>query len=101
MSSAAKEVTGRDSARREVSINLRLPIEVKNLIDKAAAISGKTRAEFVIESAKQHATDVLLDQRVFVLEGDQWEAFNRILENPPPPNERLKRLMARKPAWGK
>jgi uncharacterized protein (DUF1778 family) len=86
-------------ARRDTTINLRLPEKVKNLIDAAAAALGKTRTEFVIESAKQDAIDVLLDRRLFELDADQWDAFMRALDNPPLPNEHLRKLMARKPPW--
>lgn len=86
-------------ARRDATINLRLSAKIRDLIDSAAAISGTTRTDFVVESARQRAIDVMLDQRLFVLDPDAWEAFNRALEEPPPPNARLKRLMARKPPW--
>ena len=85
--------------RRDTTINLRLPEKVKGLIDEAAAALGKTRTEFVIESAQQHAVDVLLDQRLFTLEPPQWDAFMAALDNPPPPNDALKRLMAQKAPW--
>lgn len=84
---------------RDTTINLRLPEKVKGLIDEAAAAVGKTRTEFVIESARQHAVDVLLDQRLFALEPAAWDAFMAALDNLPPPNEALRRLMARKAPW--
>lgn len=85
--------------RRDATINLRLPEKVKRLIDAAAAATGKTRTEFVIESAQRHATDVILDQRLFELDKDQWAAFQAALDNPPPPGEELRRLMAKKAPW--
>jgi Protein of unknown function (DUF1778) len=36
---------------------------------------------------------------VLALDARGWAAFNRALDNPPPPNERLKGLMARMPPW--
>ena len=45
-------------------INLRVPAMARELIDRAAAIEGKTRTEFMLDSACRHARDVLLDQRV-------------------------------------
>ena len=85
--------------RRDATINLRLPARTRDLIDTAAAASGTTRTEFVIESARRRAIDVMLDQRLFVLEPEAWRAFNRALDRPPLPNARLKALMARKPPW--
>jgi uncharacterized protein (DUF1778 family) len=49
------------------SINLRIEAQTRRLIDDAAAVLGKTRTEFMIESARNAATDVLLDQRLFEL----------------------------------
>jgi uncharacterized protein (DUF1778 family) len=45
------------------SINLRIEANTRQLIDDAAAILGKTRTEFMIETARRQAIDVLLDQR--------------------------------------
>ena len=97
MNTAATKKAGRP--RRDATINLRLSEKVKTLIDTAAAALGKTRTEFVIDSARKHATDVLLDRRLFELEGEQWGAFTAALDNPPLPNERLRQLMARTPPW--
>lgn len=97
MNTAATKKPGR--ARRDATINLRLPEAVKALIDTAAAASGKTRTEFMIDSARQQALDVLLDQRLFELDAEQWAAFNAALDEPPPPHDRLKALMAKTPPW--
>ncbi|MBB3357629.1 MULTISPECIES: DUF1778 domain-containing protein [unclassified Novosphingobium] len=81
------------------SINLRIEAATRQLIDEAAAILGKTRTEFMIESARQQAIDVLLDQRLFALESQDHAAFMAALDNPPEPGPRLKALMRRVPTW--
>jgi uncharacterized protein (DUF1778 family) len=81
------------------SINLRIETATRALIDEAAAMLGKTRTEFMIDTARRQAIDVLLDQRLFVLETGGYDAFVQALDNPPAPGVRLKRLMARKPVW--
>jgi uncharacterized protein (DUF1778 family) len=53
----------------------------------------------VLESARLHAIDVLLDQRVFALDPEQSAAFAEVLENPPKPTEALKALMKRPAPW--
>jgi uncharacterized protein (DUF1778 family) len=53
----------------------------------------------MLESARQHALDVLLDQRVFNLDAEAGKAFARALENPPAPVEALRTLMTNKPPW--
>jgi len=83
------------------SINLRIEANTRQLIDDAAAILGKTRTEFMIETARQHAIDVLLDQRLFVLDAKRYDAFVHALDNPPAPGPKLRSLLRRAPAWQK
>ncbi len=87
--------------RRDTVINVRLSRMLRDLIDRAADVLGKTRSEFILESARTHAIDVLLDQRLFTLNAERYEAFIQTLEAPPPPNEKLKRLLASKSPWEK
>jgi uncharacterized protein (DUF1778 family) len=93
-------VAGR-SADAKGSINLRIETQTRRLIDDAAAILGKTRTEFMIESARRQAIDVLLEQRLFVLDADRYDAFLSALDNPPPPGPKLRSLLRRIPAWRK
>ncbi len=83
------------------SINLRIESHTRQLIDDAAAVLGKTRTEFMIDSARALAIDVLLDQRLFDLNASRYESFLHALDNPPPPGPRLRALLRRVPAWGK
>ncbi|HEY5721804.1 MAG TPA: DUF1778 domain-containing protein [Allosphingosinicella sp.] len=82
------------------SINLRIEAQTRQLIDDAAAVLGKTRTEFMIDSARTLAIDVLLDQRLFVLDPGRFDAFVEALDNPPAPGPRLRALLRRTPAWG-
>lgn len=81
------------------SINLRIETHTRQLIDDAAAILGKTRTEFMIDSARRQAIDVLLDQRLFVLYPERFDAFIDALDNPPAPGPKLQSLLRRVPAW--
>ncbi|WP_230983963.1 DUF1778 domain-containing protein [Caulobacter rhizosphaerae] len=90
-SSSGAEVKG--------SINLRIEAQTRQLIDDAAAVLGKTRTEFMIESARTLAIDVLLDQRLFVLDSARYDAFVHALDNPPAPGPKLRALLRRVPAW--
>jgi uncharacterized protein (DUF1778 family) len=83
------------------SINLRIETQTRQLIDAAAAVLGKTRTEFMIDSARVQAIDVLLDQRLFELDSSRYESFIYALDNPPPPGLRLRALLRRVPAWTK
>jgi uncharacterized protein (DUF1778 family) len=83
------------------SINLRIEPGTRRLIDDAAAVLGKTRTEFMVESARRQAVDVLLDQQLFALDAARYDAFVRVLDNPPPPGPKLRALLRRVPAWQK
>jgi uncharacterized protein (DUF1778 family) len=83
------------------SINLRIEANTRHLIDDAAAILGKTRTEFMIDSARRQAIDVLLDQRLFRLDSDRYDAFLHALDNPAAPGPKLRSLLRRVPAWRK
>lgn len=85
--------------RSEANIHIRATVQIKHLIDTAATAVGKTLSEFVLDSARQHAIDVLLDQRLFVLDPGKYDAFISALDNPPPAGAKLKALMKRKPLW--
>jgi uncharacterized protein (DUF1778 family) len=83
------------------SINLRIEAHTRQIIDDAAAVLGKTRTEFMIDSARKVAIDVLLDQRLFVLDPERYDAFVHALDNPPAPGPKLRSLLRRAPAWEK
>ena len=83
------------------SINLRIETHTRQLIDDAAAVLGKTRTDFMIDSARKVAIDVLLDQRLFVLDPERYDAFVYALDNPPAPGPKLRSLFRRAPAWEK
>jgi uncharacterized protein (DUF1778 family) len=98
--SATVAVAERASASEaKGSINLRIEAGTRQLIDDAAAVLGKTRTEFMIESARRQAVDVLLDQRLFALDPARYDAFMQTLDNPPAPGPKLKSLLRRTPAW--
>ena len=62
------------------TINLRAPAEQKTLIDRAARRLGKSRTEFVLDTMREAAENVLLDQRLFNLGEAGFSAFEAILD---------------------
>jgi uncharacterized protein (DUF1778 family) len=99
MANLGTQVAERASADPKGSINLRVDAQTRHLIDEAAAVLGKTRTDFMIDSARRDAVDVLLDQRLFVLDSQRFDAFMHALDNPPPPGAKLRALLRRVPAW--
>ncbi|MCH8111488.1 MAG: DUF1778 domain-containing protein [Proteobacteria bacterium] len=81
------------------TINLRASPEQKALIDRAAAVLGKSRTEFMLESARDAAENALLDRRLFLLDEAQYTEFADALDAPVEPGDELRRLLATPPPW--
>ena len=99
MTSAPAAETTDGKVRRNVTINVRATEYVRDIIDQAASIMGKSRSEFMLECARSRAEDVLLDQKLFALDDARYEEFVRILEGPAPAGGDLKSLLAGKAPW--
>jgi uncharacterized protein (DUF1778 family) len=89
----------RAATPRRDTLNLRIKPEERGLIDRAAQITGKTRTDFVLEAARRAAEDALLDRAMLVVSPDAYKAFLQRLDEPPHPNERLRRTMRTPPPW--
>lgn len=87
------------SATRTAPINLRALDSQRSLIDRAAALLGKNRSDFMLETACREAENVLLDQRLFLLDQANFDAFNQALDAPVKDNPALRKLMTRKSPW--
>lgn len=85
--------------KSDAVINVRLPAETRDLIDRAAAASGKSRTNFILESARRQAIDVLLDQTLITLDAEAFAQFQAALDNPPAPNLALRKLFSEKAPW--
>lgn len=84
---------------KDTLINLRIHSATRDFIDHAAQVSGKARSDFMLEASLEKAQTVLLDRRLFVLDEQQWEKFNALLDNPPEPNEKLRKLLVTPAPW--
>lgn len=85
---------------KPVAINMRADIRKRNLIDMAAAMSGRDRTSFILDAACQKAEEVILDKRLFLLDDMAYDAFERALEqNPLQGNTSLQTLLQRKKRW--
>ena len=96
---AAAAQRGGDAQRRGVTINLRASAYVRDLIDRAAALLGQNRTDFMLDSARRRAEDVLLDQRLFLIDKKGYEEFLNILNEPPKPTGELRKLFSTKAPW--
>ena len=99
MTTSARRKDASTQTRRDAVINVRLARQTRELIDNAALAAGKSRSDFIIESARKSAIDVLLDQRFLELDSTQFKEFTAALYRPPAPNRKLKTLFATKAPW--
>jgi uncharacterized protein (DUF1778 family) len=81
------------------TLNFRVMTTDRNLIDRAARLLGKSRTDFILESARQAAQDVLLDQTSFNVSPKVYRQFAARLDKPPAPNKKLRRMMMVEVPW--
>jgi len=74
-------------------INIRATSQDESLIRQGAKQRGVNLSSFVLESARLHAEQVLADKRDFALDPRQWRQFLDLLDRPPRPKPRLRRLL--------
>jgi uncharacterized protein (DUF1778 family) len=84
---------------RSERVDLRMTPAAKRTLQQAAAVTNKTLTEFLLDSGLTAAFDTLADRRVFQLDEKRWDAFMAALAAPPKNNAKLRKLLARKPAW--
>ena len=81
------------------TLNLRIKAADRGLIDRAARAAGKTRADFVLEAARHAAENALLDRSFLSVTSDAYAAFLLRLDEPPRPNENLRKTMRTSAPW--
>jgi uncharacterized protein (DUF1778 family) len=82
-------------------INLRTPLNQRELIDRAARLQGKSRTDFMLEASRDKAEQVLLDQTMFTVTAKQFKAFEALMNKPLAQNPRLMSLLAKRSPWDK
>ena len=80
-------------------VNFRMKDERLSLIDRAAAIRGVTRTEFVLRSSEAAAIETLVERPIIALDDEAYDAFVTALDAPVASNDRLKKQLARRPLW--
>ena len=94
LATAHPEVRSRRS-KAEERIDARLPSETKQLIERAAVITGVTVSSFIVSRLYEAATSVVREHENWVLNRRDSKAFVDALLNPPEPNEALRNAAAR------
>lgn len=76
------------------TLNLRFRGDERGLIERAAALTGKSGSDFVRDAARKAAEDALLDRTLFQVDDETFAAVLDRLDQPAAPNERLRRTMS-------
>ena len=87
--------------KKDHPLSMRLPEADVSLIDRAAAIRGRSRTEFVRDAAVRAAEEVVLEGGLIRLSGKGFDDFMKIISGPPKPVPALVEIMKRPPPWKK
>ena len=82
-----------------VIISIQAEEQQRDLIEQAARRLGCSREGFMLDASCREAQDVLLDQVFFLLDGQRFDQFRGLVENPPAPTDRLRQLLLTKAPW--
>ncbi len=91
--------TASRSASRSARLGLRATPEQETVLRRAAEASQKSLTDFILDSACLAAEQTLLDQRLFMVSGAQYQELMDLLERPEQGNAGLRDLFARKAPW--
>ncbi|QTD46657.1 DUF1778 domain-containing protein [Ottowia testudinis] len=86
-------------AGRSARLGLRATPEQEGVLRRAAEVAQKSLTDFVLDAACQAAEQTLLDQRLFLVSGAQYQSLLELLDRPEGDNPGLADLFARRPPW--
>lgn len=92
-------MTAVTTATRSARLGLRATPEQEAVLRRAADVAHKSLTDFILDSACRSAEQTLLDQRLFMVSGSQYQALMELLERPTEDNEGLHNLFARPVPW--
>ncbi|MBI2396337.1 MAG: DUF1778 domain-containing protein [Xanthomonadales bacterium] len=84
---------------RSARLGLRATPDQELVLRRAAEVAHKSLTDFILDSACLAAEQTLLDQRLFLTSGSQYQALMELLERPEQPNAGLADLFSRKAPW--
>lgn len=76
---------------RTARLEARVTDEQKHLLQRAAALTGRSLSDFIVTCAQEAAVRTIHDYELIRLADHERTAFVTTLLNPPSPGERLKK----------
>ena len=92
-------VASASSITRSARLGLRATPEQEKVLRRAADVSHKSLTDFILDSACLAAEQALLDQRLFMVSGTQYQTLLDLLDQSEQDNPGLKDLFSRKAPW--
>jgi uncharacterized protein (DUF1778 family) len=81
--------------QRSERVEARVTLEQKKLLERAAALEGRSLTDFLLSSAQAAAVEAISRHELLKLTPDDQDIFVAALLNPPAPNEALRAAVAR------
>lgn len=87
------------ASTRSARLGLRGTPEQETVLRRAAEVAHKSLTDFILDAAYQAAEQTLLNQRLFMVSGSQYQALLNMLDRPESDNPGLAHLFSRQPVW--
>ena len=98
--SNAQQTASFDTAR-SARLGLRSSEAQLAVLRRAAEVAHKSLTDFILDSACLAAEQTLLDQRLFMVSGQDYQALLDLLDRPARSNAGLKKLFSQPAPWEK
>jgi uncharacterized protein (DUF1778 family) len=93
MRTAIRKRSATTTRRRDERLELRLTPAAKDLLRRAASVSGRTVSAYLLDQGMAAAAETLADRREFTLPARQYDAFLAALDTPEKSRPRLEQLL--------
>ena len=84
---------GARTHKKTARLDLRVSPEDKAEFEAVAQMIGTHAGTFVVESARREARRLRSEQTLFVVDQEQWAAFDQLLDRPAMDKPRLRALL--------
>lgn len=85
----------REDRQKSERVAVRLTPAVKRALERGAEVSGRSLSDFVVDSAYRAAQRAIEDHERLHLSDQDRKVFLAALDNPPEPNQALRRAAQR------
>ena len=96
---ASATVSPNSGSSRSARLGLRATTEQEAVLRRAAQVAHKSLTDYILDSACLAAEQTLLDQRLFMVTGNQYQALMDLLDQTGQENEGLAKLFSRPAPW--